>query len=80
MKHKTRLFTNGGLQKWEVNYWGTDSTVVNWISVRSLLAISSIYELPSRSIEFVLAFTQADLYVNFCMELTLGMGVDGNKG
>ena len=71
MKHKTRLFTNGGLQKWEVNYWETDSTVVNWISVRSLLENSSIHEFPIRSIDFVLAFNQADLDVDFFMGIHL---------
>ena len=58
MKHKSRLFANGVMQKWVVNYWETYATVVNWISVRSLLALAIIHEFPSRSIDFVLAFPQ----------------------
>ena len=40
--------------------------------------MESIYELPSRSINFVLAFPQSGLDVNVFMEITLGMGVDEN--
>ena len=47
MKQKSRLFTHGGIQKWVVNYWETYALVVNGISERSLLALSSIHEFPS---------------------------------
>ena len=46
--------------------------VVNWASVRSLLAISHIHQLKSKSIDFVLAFPQADLDVPVYMELPIG--------
>ena len=46
----------------------------------SLLALSSLQELPSRSIDFVLAFTQAELDVDVFMYIPLGMGVDGSRG
>ena len=57
MKYKAILCSHGGLKQWGVDYQDTYAPVVNWISVRSILAISSIHELPSRSIDFVLAFT-----------------------
>jgi len=79
MKHKARLCAHGGQQQWGVNYWETYAPVVNWISVRALLAIASIHKLPSRSIDFVLAFPQADLDVDVFMELPIGMDVDGNR-
>ena len=53
--------------------------MVNWISVRSLLAIASINEPPRRSIDFALAFTQDDLDVYVLMYIPLGKGVDGNR-
>ena len=53
--------------------------MANRISVRLLLAIASIHEFPSISIEFVLAFNQADLDVDVFMYLPLGMGVDGKR-
>ena len=49
--------------------------MVNWISVRSLLAIANIHELPIRSIYFVLSFTQADIDVGVFIDLSLVMGV-----
>ena len=46
----------------------------------SLLDIASIHELPSISIEFVLAFIQYDLDVYVFMYLPLGIGLDVNLG
>ena len=60
-KHKARLCAHGGMQKWGVNYWETYAPVVNWISVRTLLAISVMNDLPTTAIDFVLAFPQATL-------------------
>ena len=72
MKHKARLCAHGGMQ-WGVDYWETYSPVVNWISIRALLAIAQIHSLPSRSIDFILAFPQADLKEDVYMELPVGM-------
>ena len=63
-----------------VNYWHTYTPVINRIIVRSLLSIQIIHELTIISIDFVLDFTQSDLDVYVFMEITLGMGVDGNRG
>ena len=79
MKHKSRLCAHLGIQQWEVNYWYTYATMVNWISVRSLLAIASIHELPSRLIEFFIAFTQNDLDVDFFVDIPLIMRVYLNR-
>ena len=40
-KHKNRLCAHGGMKQWGVNYWEAYDPVVNWIIVRSLLAIAS---------------------------------------
>ena len=45
-----------------------------------LLYIVSIHELPSISINFVLAFTQDDLDLDLFVDIPLGMGFDGNRG
>ena len=42
--------------------------------------MASIHELSSRSIDFVLIFTQAYLNEDVFMELPLGIAVDGNRG
>ena len=49
------------MKKWGVNYWESYDPVVKYIRARSLLAIISIHEFPIRSIDFVLAFSRADL-------------------
>ena len=69
------------MQTWGQNYWETYAPVVNWASVRLLLAISKIHNLPSRSIVFVLAFPQADLEIPVYMELPMGFQneSDGNR-
>ena len=61
------------MQKWGINYWETYAPVVNWISVRALLAITKIHKLRSRSIAFVIVFPQANLDVNTYMELPIGL-------
>ena len=50
--------------------------MVNWITVRTLLALSHIHKLHSRSIDFVLAFPQAKLDTPVYMELPFGFQSD----
>ena len=42
------------------------------MSVRSLLALSHIHELQSKSIDFVLSFPQAEMETEVCMEIPQG--------
>ena len=79
MKHKSKLYTHGVIQQWEVNYWLSYAPVVKWIGVRLLLYIASIHELPSRLIEFLIAFTQDGLDVDFFMEIPSITRVDVNR-
>ena len=67
MKHKSRLCVHGGMKQYGVNYWENYSPVVNRIIVRSLLDMANINELPSVSIDFVLASNQDDLDVDVFM-------------
>jgi hypothetical protein len=60
------------MQTWGQNYWETYAPVVNWASVRLILAIAKIHGLSSKSIDFVLAFPQADLEIPVYMELPIG--------
>ena len=79
-KHKARLNAHGGMQTWGVDYWETYAPVVNWLSVRTLMTLSIIHDLESRSIDFVQAFPQADLDVPVWMELPWGFDRNGEKG
>ena len=78
-KHKARLCAHGGMQTWGVNYWETYSPVVNWLSVRTLMALSIIHDLETRSIDFVLAFPQAELEVPVYMELPSGFSSENSQ-
>ena len=71
-KHKACICAHGGQKIWGQNYWETYAPVVNWISVHLLLVVAKIHNLPSKSIDSVLAFPEADLEVPVCMELTMG--------
>eukprot|EP00957_Ditylum_brightwellii_P148690 11320339-Ditylum_brightwellii.AAC.1 len=78
MKHKACLCAHGGMQRWGVYFWETYSPVVNWTTVRTLLAIASIHNLPSKCIDFVSAYPQAKLDIDIFMELPIG--IDLHKG
>jgi hypothetical protein len=64
-KHKARLCVHGGQQTWGQGYWDTYAPVVTWASVRLLLIVAKIYGLKLKSIDFVLAFLQADWMYRF---------------
>jgi hypothetical protein len=72
-KHKARLCAHGGQQTWGQDYWETYAPVVTWASVRLLLIVAKVHGLSSKSIDFVLAFPQADLDVPVYMELPAGV-------
>ena len=73
---KARLCAHGGVQVWRENYWETHAPVVNWLSVRLLMTVASLHGPSSKSIDFVLAFPQAELDVDICMEVPSGMHVE----
>ena len=78
--HKARLCAHGGMQTWGENYWETYAPVVNWLSVRTLLLVSMLNDLEAKSIDFILAFPQAELDVDVYMELPAGFDKDGCNG
>ena len=79
-KYKARMCAHGGMQTWGENYWETYAPVVNWLSVRTLLIISMLNDLETRSIDFTLAFPQAELDVDVYMELPVGFDNGGCSG
>jgi hypothetical protein len=69
------------MQTWGQNYWETYAPLVNWASVQIILAIAKIHGLLSKSIDFVLAFPQADLEIPVYMELPIGFDApNGENG
>eukprot|EP00957_Ditylum_brightwellii_P185840 14149142-Ditylum_brightwellii.AAC.3 len=64
MKHIASMCAHGGMQQWGIDFWETYRLVVNWIVIRTVLAIVSIHSIPTKSINFVLAFPQTKLAIN----------------
>ena len=75
IKHKARLCAHGGMKIYGENYWDTYAPVVNWISIRMMLTLSVIHKLYTTSIDFTLAFPQADTDVDIYMEIPIGCEV-----
>ena len=61
IKHKARMCAHEGMQKWGVNYWETYSTVVNLMYFVCMLTLSIIRDLHTKSVDFFLAYAQADV-------------------
>ena len=60
------------MQEYGINYWETFAPVVNWTTVRLLMTISLIENLYTQSIDFSLAFPQADVESEIFMEFPVG--------
>lgn len=73
LKHKARLTIHGGQQEYGINYTETYSPVVNWTSVRFLLAMAKLNKWHTRQIDFVLAYPQADVEYDLFMKLPRGL-------
>lgn len=71
IKYKARLCAHGGIQQWGNNYWETYTLVINWISIRTMLFISIIYNLDTHVIDFTLDFPQEDLKEKLYMHINL---------
>ena len=75
IKHKSRLCAHGG-QQTSNTFWETFSPVVQWSTLRTILTLSIIQGWKARSIDFVLAYPQADLKANIFMRIPFGFKVD----
>eukprot|EP00957_Ditylum_brightwellii_P202520 15330529-Ditylum_brightwellii.AAC.1 len=51
MKHKARICAHGGMQQWGLDFQETFSPVVMWITVRTLLTIALIHDLPTHALK-----------------------------
>ena len=74
-KYKARIYAHVGMQEKGINYWETYAPVVQWMSVRIMLPLSAIKNLHTKSIDFVLAYAQANIDVDTYMELPQGFNV-----
>ena len=79
-KYKARICVHGGMQYKGINYWETYAPVVQWMSVRIMLTQVAIEHLNTKSIDFVLAYPQANLDMDIYMKLLQGFNVGPESG
>ena len=60
-KYKARICAHGGMQEKGINYWEKYAPVLQWMSIRIMLTLAGIENLHKKSIDFVLAYPQANL-------------------
>ena len=72
-KYKARLCVHGGQEQHGIHFWETFAPVVSWMSVRTLLVLSKINNLHTKSIDFVQAYPQADIKVTIYLHTPQGV-------
>ena len=75
-KWKARLNIDGSKQEKGVNYWETFSPVASWAAIRLVLINSIMQNWETRQVDFVLAYTQADVECELYMKLPKGFEMD----
>ena len=78
VKNKSCLCTHVVMQQLGVNYFDTYYPVVNWISDMPMPNLSIFREIHTKSVDFVLAYTQADIKSEIFMELLIGFRIEGS--
>ena len=68
------------MQEKGINFWETYAPVVQLMSVRIMFTLAAIENLHTKYIYFVLAYPQADLDVDICMDLPQVLNVGTESG
>ena len=71
-KWKARLNVDGSKQEHGINFWDTFSPVASWAAIRLVLIAALINGWQTRQVDFVLAYTQADVECELFMKLPKG--------
>ena len=82
LKWKAHLCARGHRQVFGDTNWTTIAPVVSWTTVRCVFIMALLLGWHMRSIDFVMAYTQADVKTDIFMQLPAGttiQGVDPNK-
>jgi hypothetical protein len=74
-KWKARINIDGSKQVRGVNYWDTFAPVASWSSIRLLLVMSLINNWHTKQIDYVQAYTQADVECDMYMKIPKGFEV-----
>eukprot|EP00957_Ditylum_brightwellii_P122357 9331467-Ditylum_brightwellii.AAC.1 len=78
-KYKARLCCHGGQQQWGVNFYETYTPVVSWAAVKAMVIMSKLHNLHTRSIDFILAYPQAEvkLVIYLCPPAGIILNING---
>ena len=71
-KWKARLNVDGSKQEFGVNFWDTFSPVTSWAAIRLELIASLLNGWQTRQVDFVLAYTQAEVECELYMKMPKG--------
>jgi hypothetical protein len=77
-KWKARLNIDGSKQEEGVNFWETFSPVASWAAIRMVLITTLIHGWYTKQIDFVLAYTQADVECELYMAIPKGFEMEGD--
>ena len=77
-KHKYHMCAHRGINNWGLNQCYNCPPVFNWVSVRDMLTLIIIIELHIKSVDFFLAYTQADVKTEIFMEFPIYFVVEGD--
>jgi len=75
-KWKARLNIDGSKQLHGIHYWETYAPVVAWPVIRFFLTLSLLRGWETRQLDFVLAYTQADVETDLYMRIPTGYEVE----
>jgi hypothetical protein len=78
-KWKSRLCPHGGQQIAGVNFWHSYAPVVKWSTVWLTLILPTLLENQSRQVDFVQAFSQADIDCDVYMKIPRGFILDNHR-
>jgi hypothetical protein len=79
VKGKSRLCPHGGQQVKGINFWHTYAPIVKWSTVQLTLILMTLLGYQSRQIDFVQAFSQADIDCDVYMKIPWGFVVQRGR-
>ena len=77
LKWKAHLCTGGHRQVFGDTYWTTFAPVVSWTTVRCIFIVALLMGWHMRSIDFVMAYNQANVKTDVFMQLPVGTTIKG---
>jgi hypothetical protein len=78
-KYKARMNVNGKEQIKGIHYEETYAPVVGWATIRFFMSLAIINNWYTRQIDFVLAYTQANIERDLYMKLPSGFVIPGRE-